>query len=146
LKIFYSFLVILTSAILWLLPVTDAVYDFRTDVKEDSFYYSTGVGVTVANVTLTKALYNDDQSTASAISDYSTDLPVVAGYHTSTRVLDLTGLAGNYTRTLTVSYDFDGLGGSSAINTVADRLGWIWLLCIIVFAPAALASMWIGRK
>lgn len=140
-KIFYSFLIVFTSAILWLLPVTDAIYDYRTDVKEDEFNYSTGVGVTVANVTLTKEVYNDDQSTIGAISDYSSDTPVVAGYHSATRVVDITGLAGNYTRTLTVSYDYDALSASGAISNFIDKLGWIWLICIIAFPPAALAAM-----
>lgn len=145
-RIFYSFLIVFTVAILFMLPITEGVYDFRTDVKEDEFRYETGGGVTTANLTLLKAVYDDDVSTIDAISDNSDDVPVVEGYHSGTRVVDISGLDTSANRTLTISYDIDALNSSGAISGFVDRLGWIWLICVIAFAPAALAAMWIGRK
>jgi hypothetical protein len=137
----------LVGAILWMLPVTQGVYDFRTDVKEDEFRYETGAGVTVANVTLLKELFDDDQSTVDVISDDTDDTPVVVSYHSATRLLDISGLAQSTNRTLSVSYDFDALSASGALSMLVDRVSWIWLACIIVFPPAAIVAMLIsGRK
>lgn len=135
----------LCVSILFMLPVTAGVYDFRTDVKTDTSYQSTGVGVTTANVTLVKAVYDDDQSTISIISNDASDTPTVVDYHSTTRLLDIGGLAASSDRTLSISYDIDALTASDAIGTFLDNIGWIWLVCIIGFAPAALAAMFVGK-
>jgi hypothetical protein len=145
LKIFYSFLIVFASAVLYFIPITAGVHDFRTDLKEDSFYVSTNGAITTGNVTLIKALYQDDTSSVQLTSDQAVDTPVVAGYTTATRLLDISGLAVSYNRTLTASYDWDALGGSGAVNAFLDKVAWIWLLCVIAFAPAALAAVWMGK-
>lgn len=143
-KIFYSFLIVFSAAVLFFIPITDGVHDFRTDVKEDSFFVTTAGGTT-GNVTLLKSLYDNDVASVALISSDSTDSPVVAGYHSTTRVLDVTGLTTSSNRTLTASYEFDALGGSTAIDLFLDKVAWIWLLCVIAFAPAALAAIWMGK-
>lgn len=145
-KIFQAFVVIMASAILFLIPLTTAAYDFQTDLREDTFTVNTAVGVTSANVTLVEEVYDDDVTTISVSSDLSTDEPLYSSYNTTTRQTLFTGLTANTTRTLTVGYDVDALEGGDAINTVADRLAWFWLISIIVFAPAALAAIFIGRR
>ncbi len=144
-RIFYAFLVVFVAAILFMLPITAAVYDFRTDLKEDSIFFQAGAGVTGANVTLIKPLYNNDIATVSVLSDEQADTPVVTSYTSATRVLLVNGLAASTNRTLEVSYDYDALNGSPAVNILVDRIAWIWLLVVIGIAPAALASMFIGR-
>jgi len=144
-RIFSAFLVIVTAAILFMLPLTSGVYDFRTDLNEDTFNYETGGAETTANVTLDKAVYDDDTDTITILSDLSTDSPLFSTYNTSTRLLDITGLTVSENRTLTVAYDVDALEGSDAINTIVGRLPWIWLLVIIAFSPAALVAIFTGR-
>lgn len=144
-KVFYSFLIIFALAVLFMLPITQGVYAFRTDVKEDTFRYPTAVGETTANVTLLKEVYDDDVTTVSVLSDIATDVPVIEGYTAGTRLLDISGLAANATRTLSVSYDYDALNASGAFDIFLSRLSWIWLLCVIGFAPAALWAIITNR-
>ena len=136
-RIFYAFLIVVVAAILFMLPMTEAAYDFRTDLREDTFSSDTGVGVTTANVTLHKPVYDDDTDTIDIASDLGTDTPVYSSYNSTTRQLGVSGLTTNTSRTLTVSYDIDALNGSSAINSLVDRIPWIWMIVTIAFAPAA---------
>lgn len=145
-RIFYAFLVIATAAMLWMLPITDAIYDFRTDLQEDSFASDTAVGQTTENVTLSKVLYDDDTQTIDILSSISDDVPAYSSYNGTTRLLGISGLSANTTRTLTVTYDVDALAGSDAINNFLDVVPWIWLMCIAVFPMAALAAMFLGRR
>lgn len=145
-RIFYSFLVIATAAMLWMLPITASIYDFRTDLQEDTFSTDTAVGVTTANVTLSDELYDDDTQTIDILSSISDDVPAYSSYNGTTRLLGISGLSANTTRVLTVTYDVDALAGSDAINNFLDVVPWVWLMCIAVFAPAALVSMFVGRR
>ena len=145
-KIFYSFLIILTAAFLLMLPVTSAVYDFKTDLREDSFSVTTAAASTNATVILVKALYDEDISTTSILSDNATDVPIANSYAVASRALLITGLADNTTRTLAVSYDVYALEGLTAIDTLISKVYLLWLLCIIAFPIAALLSLFIGGR
>jgi len=145
-RIFYAFLVIVVSAILFMLPLTEMAYDFRTDIRTDTFTSPTAVGVTTANVTLIKELYDDDISTIDLSSDLATDAPLANSYNATSRQLGMTGYTANTTRTIEVSYDIDALDGSTAINNLVDKIPFIWLLAIIAFAPAALFAIFTGRS
>ena len=144
-RIFYAFLVLVTAAILYMLPVTEAIYDFRTDQRSDYFNYSTSVGETTANVTLLRPVYDDDTSTISVLSDTAADIPVFSSYNTTTRATIITGLADNTTRLLTVTYDVDALSDANAVEAIISRLDFLWLLMIIAFPIAALAAIFTGR-
>lgn len=128
-----------------MLPVSGAVYDFRTDLREDEFTSPTGVLVTTANVTLGKPVYDNDTSTIDYFSDLSTDVPVYSSYNATSRQLGVAGLTDNTTRTLTITYDIDALGGSDALNTFVGYVPWMWMLLIIVFPIAGLAAIFTGR-
>ena len=127
-----------------MLPLTAQAYDFRTDEREDTFTVATGVGETTANVTLLKAVFDNDTSTISFSSNVSESL-AVSTYDTATKTLGVSGLNAETTRELDVSYDVDALGASSAISNLVDRVAWIWLLSVIAFAPAALVAIFLGR-
>jgi hypothetical protein len=146
LKIFYGFLVIMVSVGLFLLPVTAAAYDFRTDIKEDTCRIMTGVGVSTGNVTLIKAIYLNDPSTVSLTSDDSDDLPVVVSYNSTNRLLALSGFAESANRTVTVSYDVDSLGSSSALANFIDKVPWIWLIALVCFPIAAIVYIIFGMR
>lgn len=130
---------------MWLLPITTAIYDFRTDLRTDTFSTSTAVGVTSANETLLDALYDGDTGSIGIVSDDATDVPLPNSYNATSQVLNIIGLSANSSRILEVSYDIDALAGHDSINTLADYIPYIWLICVAVFAPLGLIAIFTGR-
>lgn len=144
-RILYAFLILFVSIILFTLPISEAVYDYRTDLQEDSFYVATGSGVTTATATLSTALYDDDTATISLYSDTSTDTPTFTSYNGTSRVMALSGLTANTTRTLAVSYDIDVLNAADAVDNLLSNWQWYWYIIISVFPIAALAAIFTRR-
>ena len=144
-RIFWAFLIILCSVILWMLPFSEAVYDFRTDLRTDTFSTTTGVGVDWALETLLDDLYDCDTGSIDMASNSSTDHPLPGSFNCTTRSLNITGLTFNITRTLDITYDVNALDGYTALGILLDRASWIWMLLIICFAPAALVALFLGR-
>ena len=134
------------ATFLFLLPLTGVIYDFRTDLRTDTFSTTTAAAVTSANETLLEALYDDDVGSVTIVSDNATDVPLPNSYNATSQVLNITGLGAGTTRLLEVSYDVDSLEAHDSISTIADRFPWIWMLLIIVFGPAAIVSMFTGRN
>jgi hypothetical protein len=144
-RIFNTFLILVVVALLWMLPFTEAIYDFRTDVRDDYFYdVTTAVGITTTNVTLLMPVYDNDSSTITILSDISTDNATVNSYNSTTRVLSITNLAANDTRDLTVSYDVGSLSDNSAFDTFLNQLPWIWMLVLFAFPLISLIALWGG--
>ena len=143
-KIFYASLVIFSAVFLFMLPITGMVYDFRTDVRQDSFTVETAAAVTTANTTLLRAIFGDDTATISYDSSID-ESPAFSAYNAATRQLLTANLTASSGRTLLVSYDVAALS-STSLDMLIDRVPLIWLLMIISFAPAALASMFVGRN
>lgn len=144
-KIFYAFLVIVSATLLFMLPITGAVYDFRTDLRLDTFEVTTAAGVTSANTTLLKAIYGDDTQTISYTSN-TTETPSFSSYNATSRQLTTSGLSENTTRSLVVSYDINALNNAAALDNLLDRVPLIWMLMVIAFPIAALAAMFVGRN
>lgn len=128
-----------------MLPITSAIYDFRTDLRTDTFSTATAVGVTTANETLLEELYDGDIGSVDIASDDATDVPLPNSYNSTSQVLNISGLTGNVTRTLEVSYDVDALEGSNAVDTLLGWLPYIWILVIVVFPMAAIFAIFTGR-
>ena len=143
-KIFYSFLIIVCSTILILLPVTAGIYDFRTDVREDYLTATTGVGESSDNVTLQKLVYDDDSTTISVYSSDSGDVPIMTAFDATSHSVVFSGLTANTSRTLTVSYDVAAFteGGLTAFLNI---LPYIWILIWVAFPIAALVAIWMGK-
>ena len=144
-RIFYSFIILVLSVILILMPVTDGVYDFKTDVREDRLPATTAAAITSANVTLQKSVYDDDATTISVFSSLSSDVPVLSSYHAPTHSANVTGLAASSTRTLTVSYDVDAIN-MAGLSTFLDLLSFIWIILWIAFPIAGIAAIWLGKE
>lgn len=142
---FNAFLILVCAVVLWMLPVTSAIYDFRTDVEEDSFAVTTDLGETGANVTLSKALYDNDYSASAVTSNITTDIPSFASYNSTTRALGINGLSENTSRTLIVEYDVFALTDANAIDTFLDYFPYIWILLIVAFPIAALVAIFVLR-
>lgn len=128
---------VLVAVILLLLPVTRGVYDFRTDQREDTFNLATAVGETAANVTLLKAIYDNDTSTIGYTSNIS-EVPTFVSYNATTRQVWTSGLTANETRALAVTYDIDALGGNQAVGTLMNYVPLIWILTIVGLPIAAI--------
>lgn len=128
-----------------MLPVSEAVYDFRTELREDEFSSTTG-DVTSVNETLGKPIYDDDTGTISILSDDSSDVPAFNAYDSTSHSVNITGLTANTTRVILVSYDIDALEGFDAIGIVVDRFPWFWILLIIIFPIAAIAALFLARR
>ncbi|MBE3085699.1 MAG: hypothetical protein IMZ64_05720 [Bacteroidetes bacterium] len=130
---------------LWFIPITSAIYDFRTDIQTDNFQVISALAVNTGNVTLSRELYDNDIQTINLNSNLSTDDPVLTSYNGTTRVLQLSGFTADSTRTLEVVYDKASFTPSSSINSFMDVLPWFWMILLAVFPFAALAYIWWGR-
>lgn len=143
-RIFYSFLIVVCSAILILLPVTTGVYDYRTDIRTDNFAVTTDNTSDNSTVQLFKAIYDDDISTLEFSSDDVDDAPYYSSYNSTSRALVIAGLAVSTIRTLEVSYDVDAVS-EGALSTFLDLLPWIWIIIWVAFPIAGLVAIWTGR-
>ncbi len=132
------------AIILFLMPIASGAYDFRTDVREDTFNINTAAGVTAANVTLLKALYDDDTSTISFSSNVS-EAPTVLSWNGTNKQLGISDLTESESHQIVVSYDVTAFQTSSALDNLIDKVPWIWLLMVIGFVPAALIAIFMGR-
>ena len=144
-RIFYAFLILLISAFLFMLPVEEAIYNFRTVERTSTNVVGTGVGITTGNVTLANGIYNDDTDALGITSDLATDLPTFSSYNITTRQLIFSGLTANTSRTMIVVYFIDALTASTAINLFLGWLPYIWLLVVAAFIPAALFAIFTNR-
>ena len=144
-QIYFSFLIILTSVILWILPFTEAGHAFKTDLREDNFTVNTAVAVTSANVQLFKTLYTNDTSSIDLYSHDIDDMPLVSSYNVTTRALLISGLAGNTTRTIDVNYDVDALSGIPVLSTLIDKFPFIWILMTLCLPIVGLMIIWKTR-
>lgn len=133
-----------TSVFLWMLPTTSAAYDFKTDLREDDHTVITGVADTTANLTLFKAVYDNDTSTIDITSNDSDDIPLMVSYNVTNRLLDISGLAVSTDRTITITYDIDALEGNDAINTLLDNSSFLFITLSIAFPVAGLALVIMG--
>lgn len=144
-RIFYAALIIVVAVILFILPISEATYDFRTDNREDTFAITTGIGVTTANVTLIKSIYEDDTATLSFSSNI-TETPTFSSWNGTNRSLGIAALTANATRSLTVGYDVAVFRSGSAVNSLLDNTPLIWYLMIICLPGAAIISIFWGRN
>lgn len=88
--------------------IISGINDWRTDETEQSYAVTTAAGVTTANVTLSKDLFQDDVSYVNTVtSNVTGETPVATTYTSATNVLLLSALNASETHTVTVNYDAD---------------------------------------
>lgn len=86
-------------------PIIDGIKGWRTNDATQSFAAPTAANVTTANVTLTYDLYQAAVPEVSSItSTEGADAPSATSYTEVTKVLLVSGLDDDNTRTLTVNY------------------------------------------
>jgi hypothetical protein len=145
-RIFYAFLVILCSVLLFLLlPFTTGPHAFQTDLKEDSFTVVTA-DTTNGTVQLYKPLYDDDMSSVVILSRDTDDVPLAFSYNGTTRVLEIIGLAANSTRAIDVSYEIDALGGNAVISTILDMFPFFLIAICLMFIGGAIYMIIRGNR
>lgn len=122
-------------------PLLEGLHDFRTDNQSDAFSVNTtGSGsITTGNVTLTQALFQSGvQHVTSISSNWSADVPLATAYNSNTRILTVSGLVANQTRTLNITYDRGVLDGN--IDQVANTTPTIWIFSIVGLLLLAIAG------
>lgn len=120
-------------------PILNGIKTWRTDGPTTQLIaVTTAGGVTSANVTLTKDLYQAsvDQIT-SITSPNGSDTPVGSSYTESSKVLNIVGLADGTTRNLTLTYY--GESDQSIMRIIGPFLGFFiigGLLVLLVMGAA----------
>ena len=145
-RIFGGLLLVIVSVVLFMLPITRAIYNFRTDLREDTFNVETGGAETTANVSLFYPIFEDDTTTIGMLSSLPTDIPLFSAYNTTTRLLDITGMTVASNRSLRVFYDINALIDNDALETFLDWVPYIWLIVIAVIPIAALYFIFKGGR
>lgn len=116
-------------------PILDGIKGWRTEDTTQNFIVTTAGGVTTANVTLTKNLYNDDVSEVIALtSTDGTEAPVATSYDDTTQNILVSALNAGVTRTLTVEYY--GLPDNDVMDAIGPFLGFL------VIGGLSLAAVW----
>ena len=113
-------------------PLLGGLHDFRTDNQSDAYSVNTTgpSSITTGNVTLTLPLFQSGVQHVTSIStNWSADVPLATAYNSNTRVLTVSGLVANQTRTLNITYDRGVLDGN--IDQVANTTPTIWIFSIV---------------
>lgn len=123
--------------------ILNGIKTWRTDgLSTQSTVVTVGAGVTAANVTLAKDLYQANIVNVSSItSTDGTDAPAATLYTESTLALQVEGLNDDATRTLTISYY--GETDSDVMRAIGPFLG---LLIIGGSAALIIWSVFEGKK
>jgi len=129
-RYFTGFFIIAIGVLLWMLPVADSIYSWKTEPRTDTFIVTTAAAVTTGNSTLFKSIYDNDIHTLAFTSNCSTDAVTYVSYNTTSKLLNYSGLTASISRELDITYDTSAFNESSPVETLADMLPY---LCYIVF-------------
>ena len=113
---------------------------WRTDDVSQGFAVETGAGVTTANVTLSRDLFNDEVTEVQSISSNISETPVATSYTSDTNYLFIAALTASESRALTIVYY------SEIDDTIMRIIGPF--LAFIIFggcAGAILYGIWKGK-
>ena len=132
-KYFQSFLIIVISAIMLMLPVPDAIKDFATASHTNVISSTTAIAATSDNITFSDALYQNNTAYIYVNSTLNSDTPNIASYNSTIRQLTVNGLIENDTRTLTAVYSVYSLGLGSSVEKLIGLLPFFWFIIIFAF-------------
>ena len=124
-------------------PILDGIKTWRTDgLSTQTTVVATAAGVTTANVTLAKDLYQANVvSVSSLASTDGADAPAATSYTESTLVLLVSGLNDDSSRTLTIGYY--GETDSDVLRVIGPFLG---VLIIGGLCALMIWSIFEGKK
>lgn len=144
-KWLFSILIVLSAAAGFAVPITGLCHDFQTDVRTDNVYTSTGPGAVTADIVLFKSIYADDSSTLSVNSSIS-ESPVITAYTAATKTASIGGLTANTSRTISLSYEVDALGGSSSWTTLLGIAPYLYYLILVIIMAAGPIVIFVVNK
>lgn len=122
-------------------PISDGIKGWRSDDLTENFIVATGVGVTTANVTLTRDLYNFETAEVIGIDSTLAETPVATSYDSTTKKLLVSALNANTSRTLTVEYY------GETTDTVMRAIGpYLAFLIIGGLAFMVIWGIWQGKR
>jgi len=130
-------LVIVFGSLILLIGLPFAFQTIDDSVTQSYTQAISGVGTSAgeyaANVTLGRALYNNDSVAVSGISsNVSSDTPTASSYNSVNKALEVSGLADDETRTLTITFDIGSTTlpeGAALFLTTLVR--WFLIFAII---------------
>jgi uncharacterized membrane protein len=120
----------------------------QTTQRTDNYgAVTTGGGITTTTLTLVTDLYeNNPLNVVSITSSLNTDVPIVGAYTAISHELVVNGLTASETRTLTVTYEYAALTGTSAAaGTFFGFMPLLVVIAIVVIVIAALVAAFKNR-
>lgn len=115
--------------------IFDAIDNSITQEQSQNFSgVTTGAGEYTTNVTIGRAIWNNDTTSVEEITSNSTaDSPTAYAYNSASRVLTVSGLAESEERTLAVSFLIESTTLEPGVGTFLTITRWFWVLGIICF-------------
>lgn len=135
-----SILIAAGVIVLMMAGFMSALNSFMVKTQTDPYTVTTAAGVTSANVTLSQDLYAGATSRVTVSSTDTTDNPIAWTYTTATRVLLVTGLEANTSRTLTIAYDIDNLTVFWGAGVTAKVIPTLLLLGVLSIVAGGVRS------
>lgn len=135
--------VIIFAAILMTIAtpfVFTAIDDAVTETATQSISgITTAAGTYSANVTLGRAMYNNDTQSVSGItSNLSDDSPTAYSYNSVSRILVVSGLAADSSRTLTIAFGIDSTTMPPGAASFWLLMRWFWIFAIVGYTAGAI--------
>ena len=127
-------------------PILNGIKGWRTGgTTTQTMTVATAGGVTSANVTLSKDLYQSLVTNIISItSSDGTDTPATGTYTEATKVLEITGLEASTSRTLTLSYY--GETDDSVMRIIGPFLGFLIIGGLVVLLIMGVTHKGGGRR
>ena len=120
-----------------------SVQNYRTQEMTDQYVVTTA-GVTNSTIQLSSTLFESNKTLATVASNTTIDAPVLGAYVDASRSLNVTNLATNTTRTLTLNYRTAGLTDYPQAETASKSIPVIAIAGILIVIVAACVYMVMG--
>jgi hypothetical protein len=120
-----------------------SVQNYRTQEMTDQYVVTTA-GVTNSTIQLSSTLFESNKTLATVASNTTIDAPVLGAYVDASRSLNVTNLATNTTRTLTLNYRTAGLTDYPQAETASKSIPVIAIAGILIVIVGACVYMVLG--
>ncbi len=144
LKIVVIFIAVIILAIA-LPAVTLGVFDFRTDVIEETFVFDTAAAETNQTVQLAEDLWDASVAYATVVSNDTTEVPTTDSYTKATQALIITDLIASTGHILVVTYNTEGLSGLTGAEEGVTALPLAIIVSIIILPLILVYALLRGR-
>lgn len=129
--------IIITFAALLFIIATPFVFTaidnmITQDTSQSIAGVTTGAGEYSENVTLGRAIYNNDTTSITGISsNVSSDTPTASAYNSVAKRLEVSGLNASQVRTLTVAFMIDSTTLPTGAVAFLTLLRWFWIFAVV---------------